>query len=70
MTRDTDLMNDYFLAGIVHTLKSMKTLQEDKTDSLDNIDFDYLIERRMRDMMDVNVLDNIENIDTESEEFK
>ena len=48
----------------------MKTLQEDKTDSLDNIDFDYLIERRMRDMMDVNVLDNIENIETESEEFK
>ena len=70
MTRDTDLMNDYFLAGIVHTLKSMKTLQEDKTDSLDNIDFDYLIERRMRDMMDVNVLDNIEHIETESEEFK
>lgn len=70
MTRNTDLMNDYFLAGMVHTLRSLKSLQEEGSDSLDTIDFQYLIDRRMRDMIDTTVLDNIEHIDTKSEEFK
>ena len=70
MTRNTDFMNDYFLAGMVHTLRSLKSLQEEGSDSLDTIDFQYLIDRRMRDMIDTTVLDNIEHIDTKSEEFK
>jgi hypothetical protein len=68
MKHKADELQDYFLAGIVHALKAMKELQATDTDSLDSIDFDYLINRRMRDMIDINILDNIERID--SEEFK
>lgn len=70
MKENPNVLQDYFLAGIVHALKSLKQLQETETDSLDTIDFDYLINRRMRDMTDINVLDNIEQIDADLEEYK
>ncbi len=71
MTENPNVLQDYFLAGIIHTLKSMKILQEEGTDSLDSIDFDYLIERRVRDMEDQTVLDTIEQVDDkELQEYK
>ena len=49
----------------------MKILQDEGTDSLDSIDFDYLIERRVRDMEDQTVLDTIEQVDDkELQEYK
>jgi hypothetical protein len=70
MTDDitTEMLQDYFLAGIIHTLKSMKELQNNNTESLDTIDFDYLITRRMRDMIDTNVLNNINS--TENRDYE
>jgi hypothetical protein len=70
MTDDitTEMLQDYFLAGIIHTLKSIKELQNNNTESLDTIDFDYLITRRMRDMIDTNVLNNINS--TENRDYE
>lgn len=71
MTENPNVLQDYFLAGIIHTLRSLKILQQEETESLDTIDFDYLIERRVRDMEDQSILETIEQIDDkELEDYK
>ena len=71
MTENSNIMQDYFLAGIIHTLKSLRTLQMEESESLDSIDFNYLIERRVRDMEDESILDTIEQVDSNNlEEYK
>ncbi len=71
MTENPNVLQDYFLAGIIHTLRSLKILQQEETESLDTIDFDYLIERRVRDMEDQSILETIEQVDDkELQEYK
>ena len=57
-------INNAILTGIVKTLEIMKDVR-DQGDDLNTIDFDEVIEMRMRDMTDRRIYDSTQEADDE-----
>ncbi len=57
-------INNAILTGIVKTLQIMKDVRE-QGDDLNTIDFDEVIEMRMRDMTNRNIYDSTQEADDE-----
>jgi len=57
-------INNAILTGIVKTLEIMKDVRE-QGDDLNTIDFDEVIEMRMRDMTNRNIYDSTQEADDE-----
>ncbi len=57
-------INNAILTGIVKTLEIMKDVR-DQGDDLNTIDFDEVIEMRMRDMTNRNIYDSTQEADDE-----
>ncbi len=57
-------INNAILTGIVKTLQIMKDVR-DQGDDLNTIDFDEVIEMRMRDMTNRNIYDSTQEADDE-----
>jgi hypothetical protein len=53
-------LNNALTVGIIKTLESMKEVKK-SGGNLNDIDFDYLIECRLRDMTNTSFLDSVEN---------
>ncbi len=58
MEYTVEQINDIVLATIVKTIGSFKRIRVDGGD-LNEINFDYIIDCRLRDMSDTSILDNL-----------
>ena len=59
-------INNAILTGIVKTLEIMKDVRE-QGDDLNTIDFDEVIEMRMRDMTDRRIYDSTQEADEDNQ---
>ena len=60
-------INDIITATIIRTLRIMKETKDEGED-MNEVDFDYIIDCRMRDLSDPSVLDNLEMPDDNQEQ--
>lgn len=67
MSQSIDSINDCVLVGMIKVLEILKDARNDG-DNLNNIDFDYIIEHRIRDMVNPRLLHEI-NICRKGEDF-
>ena len=63
----SDDINNAILTGIVKTLEIFKDVRE-QGDDLNDIDFDEIIEQRLRDMTDISIYNATKDIDDNSEQ--
>lgn len=60
-------INDIVTATIIRTLRIMKETKDEGED-MNEVDFDYIIDCRMRDLSDPSVLDSLEMPDDNKEQ--
>lgn len=60
-------INDIVTATIIRTLRIMKETKDEGED-MNEVDFDYIIDCRMRDLSDPSVLDSLEMPDDNQEQ--
>lgn len=62
-------INDYITSAVIKTLKILKETL-DEGDDLNTIDYDYIIDCRMRDLNNPQFLESINSNNDNLEEFK